>query len=129
MYSIQLISALNCKIFTFVIVYLSIKTKNIICVDWSKLANSTLPPPIGLVQYLEVVQNIDIVGMKVASLVEFLIENKIISSPKMVHLIGHSLGAHVSGAAGRALFNRTGMKVHRISGLDPAGMAIVENVE
>ncbi|XP_066259335.1 phospholipase A1-like [Euwallacea similis] len=38
-----------------------------------------------------------------------------------VHLVGHSLGAHVSGFIGKTIFNLTGgIKVGRISGLDVA---------
>lgn len=37
------------------------------------------------------------------------------------HLIGHSLGAHASGFAGKVFTAMTGSKINRISGLDPAG--------
>jgi len=39
---------------------------------------------------------------------------------KMIHLIGHSLGCHVAGIAGKRMFAETGQKIGRISGLDPA---------
>ncbi|KAH8419683.1 hypothetical protein KR009_000874 [Drosophila setifemur] len=37
-----------------------------------------------------------------------------------IHLIGHSLGAHIVGSAGRHLTQLTGRVVPRITGLDPA---------
>ncbi|KAH8387195.1 hypothetical protein KR093_005444, partial [Drosophila rubida] len=37
-----------------------------------------------------------------------------------IHLIGHSLGAHIVGAAGRYFQQLTGKSVARITGLDPA---------
>ncbi|XP_016962933.1 vitellogenin-1 [Drosophila biarmipes] len=37
-----------------------------------------------------------------------------------IHLIGHSLGAHIVGAAGRHLHRLTNQTIPRITGLDPA---------
>lgn len=39
---------------------------------------------------------------------------------KNIHLIGHSLGAHIVGQAGRTYYNLTGEYIGRITGLDPA---------
>lgn len=37
-----------------------------------------------------------------------------------IHLIGHSLGAHIVGSAGRTYYELTGEYIGRITGLDPA---------
>lgn len=42
---------------------------------------------------------------------------------KNIHLVGHSLGSHIAGFAGKAFHSLTGTLVGRISGLDPAGPA------
>ncbi|CAH0597088.1 unnamed protein product [Chrysodeixis includens] len=41
--------------------------------------------------------------------------------PSAIHLIGHSLGAHISSFAGKRFTELTGYRVGRITGLDPAG--------
>lgn len=40
---------------------------------------------------------------------------------EMIHILGHSLGSHVAGFAGKTVFNATGNKIARITALDPAG--------
>ncbi|XP_075156812.1 vitellogenin-1-like [Haematobia irritans] len=40
--------------------------------------------------------------------------------PDRLHIIGHSLGAHIVGIAGRYYYKLTGRKIDRITGLDPA---------
>lgn len=37
-----------------------------------------------------------------------------------IHIVGHSLGAHIAGVAARIYTERTGEKIGRITGLDPA---------
>ncbi|XP_012155506.1 vitellogenin-1 [Ceratitis capitata] len=39
---------------------------------------------------------------------------------KNIHLVGHSLGAHIMGYAGRTFTKLTGLTIPRITGLDPA---------
>ncbi|XP_042314423.1 LOW QUALITY PROTEIN: pancreatic lipase-related protein 2-like [Sceloporus undulatus] len=65
--------------------------------------------------YTQAVQNIRIVGAELAYLLEYL-ERNCGYSPSNVHIIGHSLGAHAGGEAGR---RKPGLS--RITGLDPAG--------
>lgn len=38
-----------------------------------------------------------------------------------IHVVGHSLGAHIAAFAGKRVQNRTGVNLGRITGLDPAG--------
>ncbi|KAM8806087.1 pancreatic lipase-related protein 2-like [Eudromia elegans] len=65
--------------------------------------------------YTEAVNNVRIVGAELAYLVN-LLEKEYGYSPAKIHLIGHSLGAHAAGEAGR---RKPG--IGRITGLDPAG--------
>uniref|UniRef100_A0A8C0VBD9 Triacylglycerol lipase n=1 Tax=Cyanistes caeruleus TaxID=156563 RepID=A0A8C0VBD9_CYACU len=65
--------------------------------------------------YTDAVNNVRIVGAELEYLVNFL-ETEYGYSPANIHFIGHSLGAHVAGEAGR---RKPG--IGRITGLDPAG--------
>jgi hypothetical protein len=69
-------------------------------------------------------QNVRPVGERVAEMIEFLISLKVVEGPSKVHLVGHSLGAHVMGVAGYEIqmSNKSLGSVDRISGLDPAGL-------
>lgn len=79
----------------------------VICVDWEK--GAILP------NYLKAATNTRLVGKQVAQLLMALQKHKGVDMDR-VHIIGFSLGAHVSGFAGAEL---EGLK--RITGLDPAG--------
>ncbi|XP_011178449.2 phospholipase A1 [Zeugodacus cucurbitae] len=46
---------------------------------------------------------------------------------KNIHLVGHSLGAHIMGNAGRTFTKLTGLKIPRITGLDPAKPCFFKN--
>ncbi|KAF8786162.1 pancreatic lipase-related protein 2-like [Argiope bruennichi] len=78
---------------------------NVILMDWTRYNQ----PP-----YLLSAINTLVIGHELANFIQFL-ENTKGVDPKNVHLIGHSLGAHVSGVAGKETPN-----LGRISGLDPA---------
>ncbi|KAM4031248.1 inactive pancreatic lipase-related protein 1-like [Anomaloglossus baeobatrachus] len=65
--------------------------------------------------YEQAVSNARVVGAQVAYFLTFL--QTMYKRLFNVHIIGHSLGAHVAGFAGQ----RASPRVQRISGLDPAG--------
>ncbi|XP_052569236.1 pancreatic lipase-related protein 2 [Peromyscus californicus insignis] len=79
---------------------------NCICVDWKRGART---------EYTQAAYNTRVVGAEIAFLVQVL-STELGYSPEDMHLIGHSLGAHVAGEAGRRLEGNVG----RITGLDPA---------
>lgn len=78
---------------------------NVILVDW---AGGSLP------LYTQAVANIRLVALELTYLLKHLINNHGLE-PKDVHLIGHSLGAHLAGYTGASIPN-----IGRITGLDPA---------
>jgi pimeloyl-ACP methyl ester carboxylesterase len=80
---------------------------NVIVTDWSK--GNQFP-------YTQASSNTQVVGAEIAKLIRALAADK---GAQLVnfHLIGHSLGAHISGYAGQHLNGKLG----RITGLDPAG--------
>ena len=84
---------------------------NLICIDWSAYADFDWPI------YVRAAENAvkvgKVVGQKVVSK---LLIKKLKQNPKLIHAIGHSLGAHVVGNIGKY----SGQKIGRITGLDPA---------
>uniref|UniRef100_A0A8C6QBI0 Triacylglycerol lipase n=1 Tax=Nannospalax galili TaxID=1026970 RepID=A0A8C6QBI0_NANGA len=83
-----------------------VESVNCICVDWKGGSRAT---------YTQATQNVRVVGAEVAYLVDTL-QSDFRYSPSNVHLIGHSLGSHIAGEAGKRTYGAIG----RITGLDPA---------
>lgn len=79
---------------------------NVIVIDWSK--GNGFP-------YSQAKANTRLAGAELARLILCLIKNKGVNASSF-HLIGHSLGAHLSGYAGERIPG-----LGRITGLDPAG--------
>uniref|UniRef100_A0A182Y8X3 Lipase domain-containing protein n=1 Tax=Anopheles stephensi TaxID=30069 RepID=A0A182Y8X3_ANOST len=82
---------------------------NIISIDWSDTA--------GLLDYILLRLRLDQVAASLANFVDFL-HNTTDLDMSQVHLIGHSLGAHLAGLSGKRV---TTGRVGAIVGLDPAG--------
>ncbi|XP_072726284.1 hepatic triacylglycerol lipase isoform X3 [Ciconia boyciana] len=85
------------------------KQINVIIADWLTFAHQHYPIA---------VQNTRYIGQEIADFLEWL-EKSIQFSRSNAHLIGYSLGAHVSGFAGSYISGTN--KIGRITGLDPAG--------
>ncbi|CAH1268208.1 PNLIP [Branchiostoma lanceolatum] len=84
---------------------------NVFAVDWRDDAR----PGVTTLQYPVAVSNCRTVGQAVGEFV-----TKLGQAPDMTHIIGHSLGAHAAGFAGKTTKSK-GLTVARITGLDPAG--------
>ncbi|XP_005387964.1 PREDICTED: pancreatic triacylglycerol lipase-like [Chinchilla lanigera] len=83
-----------------------VESVNCICVDWKGGSRTG---------YTQATHNIRVVGAEVAYFVKVL-QSELGYSPSNVHVIGHSLGSHAAGEAGK----RTDGAIGRITGLDPA---------
>ncbi|CAF3042763.1 unnamed protein product [Rotaria sp. Silwood2] len=86
---------------------LDAEDSNVIFVDWSK--TNHFP-------YTQATANTQIVGAEVSLLINELISDHE-ADPSLIHIIGHSLGAHAAGYAG----SKISPQLSRITGLDPAG--------
>lgn len=81
---------------------------NVIVVDWGLGANT--------INYLAARNRVGPVGAVIARFIEFLGTSGL--SRGQTSIVGHSLGAHIAGMAGKSL---TGEAINTIVGLDPAG--------
>ena len=88
---------------------------NIILTDWSEGADTF--------NYFSAVEDTEDVGNQLAI---WLSEEGV--NPDTTQLIGHSLGAHVSGIAGDVYEDITGSSIETIVGLDPAGPAYEDSL-
>lgn len=94
----------------------------VIWVDWRELATPKIFTP--SILYPAIADNVPIVGLRVFHLIEFLLRSGIVRSLQDIHLIGHSLGAHICGRAGQLMFMRHGVKVGRITGTNISAVTI-----
>ncbi|XP_044010092.1 pancreatic triacylglycerol lipase-like, partial [Aphidius gifuensis] len=86
--------------------YLLVGNYNVILIDWSSISKE---------KYFKAVNASYSIGYKVAEFIDFF---KIIKNISLndVHILGHSLGAHIAGYAGYFLNGKIG----RITAMDPA---------
>uniref|UniRef100_A0AB38ZED3 Venom lipase 2 n=1 Tax=Ectomocoris sp. TaxID=3104572 RepID=A0AB38ZED3_9HEMI len=89
-------------------VYLKAGDINVFIVDWADGAN--------VLNYLQAASNIRIVGAELVRFGKYLVNNGLKLSK--VHLIGHSLGAHIMGYMGKGF--KESNRIGRITALDPA---------
>uniref|UniRef100_A0AAR5NZK7 Lipase domain-containing protein n=1 Tax=Dendroctonus ponderosae TaxID=77166 RepID=A0AAR5NZK7_DENPD len=89
--------------------YHGIGIRNTLAVDWAE--------PASTINYVGSARATLNVGRLVAEwLVSYLENNATLI--QNLHLVGHSLGAHISAFIGQTIYNLTDVKVGRISGLD-----------
>lgn len=84
---------------------------SVVIVDWGGGSN----PP-----YTQAVANTRLVGVMAAHVIHMLYRELELPDLDRVHMLGHSLGAHLSGYTGYTLQRDFGLTVGRITGLDPA---------
>lgn len=87
------------------------ETATVIIVDWG---GGSSPP------YAQAVANIRLVGAITAHVIHMIFEEVGLKNLESVHMIGHSLGAHLCGYAGYTLQRDFGLLLGRITGMDPA---------
>lgn len=103
---------------------------NVIVVDWGQLADPKFSGDAGNLFYGFAVKNVPLVGKRVGEFVYFLLNNGAVSGGlDQIHLLGFSLGSHVSGNAGNTIKQMTGSLIGRISGLDPAGPSFYQGLK
>ncbi|XP_053678359.1 pancreatic triacylglycerol lipase [Anopheles nili] len=86
-------------------------TASCVVIDWRKASN----PP-----YTQCCANIRLIGAITAHVIHLLYVELGLENLDKVHLLGHSLGSHLCGYAGYHLQKDFGLKLGRITGLDPA---------
>ncbi|XP_053696867.1 pancreatic lipase-related protein 2-like [Sabethes cyaneus] len=92
-------------------------TATCIVIDWG---GGSSPP------YNQASANIRLVGAIAAHVIHMIYEVLSLKNLNNIHMIGHSLGAHLSGYTGYFLQRDFDLKLGRITGLDPAELAFTE---
>jgi len=90
---------------------------NVLIVDWSSLSTSRLDLALTTKSYTASVKNVRIVGKRIANMINFLLSQKLLYTTEHVHLIGHSMGAHIAGYTGYELQKIANSSIGRITGI------------
>ncbi|XP_065216918.1 phospholipase A1-like isoform X2 [Planococcus citri] len=88
--------------------YLKQRDATVGVVDWSSGSKT--------IAYFRAINKIPKVAAQLISFIEYLVK-KFHFKPQNIHIIGHSLGAHIAGNVGRGV-----PFMHRVTGLDPASL-------
>ncbi|XP_037040483.1 pancreatic lipase-related protein 2-like [Bradysia coprophila] len=90
---------------------------NLIGIDWSRGAGTWV------LDYWRVLRRISTVGSAVGRFIMAAIKDNVISDPNSIHVVGHSLGAHIAGFVGKYMAESgpNSIKLRHITALDPAG--------
>ena len=80
---------------------------NVISIDWS---GGSDPP------YTQAVANIRLVGVMTAHLINMISEQGVGLQTEKIHIIGHSLGAHLASYVGTTLRRTFNQRLGRITG-------------
>lgn len=80
---------------------------NVIVIDWS---GGSDPP------YTQAVANIRLVGVMTAHLIKMMSEQVVGLQTEKIHIIGHSLGAHLASYVGTTLRRSFNLRLGRITG-------------
>ncbi|XP_026817621.1 lipoprotein lipase-like isoform X1 [Rhopalosiphum maidis] len=89
--------------------YINVGGYNVITVDWGGIAGNR--------NYMLPMLMTSKIGARLSKVLDNIVSLGVIK-PANIHLIGHSLGAHIAGVCGSLM--KSG-KIGRITGLDPAG--------
>ena len=91
---------------------------NVISVDWSNGGD------LWLINYATARGRVPKVGETVAQFLDFLVSSSSAELFEQTTIVGHSLGAHIAGFAGKFV---TMGRIHTIIGLDPASVSFSVN--
>lgn len=95
--------------------YMDTNEFNVISIDWHDAYSG-----LQTLNYPKVALGTSLIGEHLAKLVKALVTYVKVDLSK-IHLVGHSLGAHIMGFLGKQVQADGLGKVARITGLDPAG--------